>query len=159
MARMDIEDSYPHRQMILIGQLVNMVNINNQSSCSRPNHKTLSHNYPLSSSYSLPCATSSPSWRPTTGWKTTFSWICIFSEGFIHHSPRGAKEELFVGQRGEQTEVFLFPGWQSGSKLDVCNPCKTLHISAEHLCDGCELWEEEVEQRTCLLYTSPSPRD
>ena len=87
-------------------------------------HKTLSCNHPFSSSYSLSCAASSPPWRSTTGQEPTFSRIRIFSsEGFIHCGARRAQEELFVGHRGEQVEVFLLPGWQldisDGIKLDL----------------------------------------
>ena len=88
--------------------------------------------------------------------------VNIVVEGFIHYGARGAQEELFVGQRREQTEVLLFPGWHgkliigyvwwSSSLISlsafVCEQFKPWHISAEHFCDGCALRQEEVKQGT-----------
>ena len=111
MARMDVEGLSPHRQMILIGQSANMVNTYNQNLYSQPTHTILSHSLPATV-----CPVPPP--PPPGGQREVkknyiFQDLNFLSEGFIHCGPRGAQEELFVGQRGEHVEVFLVPGWQA----------------------------------------------
>ena len=114
MARMDVEDLSPHRQMILIGQPVNMVltNMTHVWTYIPTKHwAVIIHSLPATV---CPVPPPPPPGGQRQVIKTTFSRIWRFlSEGFIHCGAGGAQEELFAGQRGEHVEVFLVPGWQA----------------------------------------------
>ena len=111
---------------------------------------------PFSSSYSLSCAASSPSWRSTTGHKnyifqdlTFFVWR--FHTLWCRRSPRRAVRWTTRRTRWSVSRSRLagiIGWWNEAPAWFHFLSVEPWHISAEHLCDGCELREEEVEQRT-----------
>ena len=153
MARMDVEDLSPHRQMILIGQSVNMVNTYNQNLYSHPNHTILSHSLPATV-----CPVPPP---PHPGGQRQvknqlFPGLEFFRLKVSYTVvPEEPKKSCSLDNEENTLKCFSFQvgrltiGWWNEAPawfhfLSV----EPWHISAEHLCDGCELREEEVKQGT-----------